>query len=57
MTPQTNLPKGIWGGKTALFLGGLFLALFALNTLLVRWDAADRSRLETLTPAPLEASR
>jgi len=57
MTPQSNLPKGIFGGKTALLLGGLFLALFALTTLLVRGDAAARSRLEKLIPAPLEASR
>ncbi|MDD5350388.1 MAG: hypothetical protein PHQ12_09280 [Chthoniobacteraceae bacterium] len=54
MTPQTDLPKGgVWGGKTALLLGGLFLVLFALGTVFVFRDAAERSRLETLTPAPL----
>lgn len=54
MIPQSNLPKGIWGGKTALLLGGLFLALFAVAALWVHWDAAERSRLETLTPVPLD---
>jgi len=57
MTQQSNLPKGIFGGKIALLLGGLFLTLFALSTLLVRGDAAARSRLEKLAPAPLESAR
>lgn len=57
MTAQSsNLPKGIWGGKIALLLGGLFVTLFALSTLLVHRDSAERSRLELLTPAPADAT-
>ena len=53
--PASHLPPGVWNGKTALFLGAAFMILFALCTLLVRWDASERSRLETLTPIPLDS--
>ncbi|MEI8234077.1 MAG: hypothetical protein WCH57_05265 [Verrucomicrobiota bacterium] len=53
--PPSRLPTGVWNGKTALLLGAVFLVLFALCTLLVRRDAVERSRLETLTPVPLDS--
>lgn len=54
MNPSPNLPKGIWGGKTAFVLGAVFLLFYALGTVLVRQDAAQRAQIEALTPLPLD---
>jgi hypothetical protein len=52
---DSRSPVPIFGTKAAAILGAVFVALYALFALLGAADRAQRSRLETLKPLPIEA--